>query len=512
MRYRNKRSNHKPKPTLLHEALERRRLLAADLVSQDNSEELPGATTQDAGVAEIEVVQANVSQQSTVSYSPEYTTINGRNFGYYVPDSYDPSTPTPLLFMFHGMGGDSSEQSGGSAENGYYGWQTTAHQNGFIVLFPESLGYFKTWDLGGGGSSSDLSFVDDMIGWASTNYNISESQIFTTGHSWGAYFSYYVARYRSDDIAAFGAHSGGLGGAFFLGSTPSVPSGPSPTPALNGIVLHAVDDGIVPYSNSQNLYDDLVANGHNVYDDGIGADGIIEVDGWGPDNHRYRKQHNQTQWDFFLSVAPNPVTSNQPPEFNQPLDLVLNEDALLQSIALTGISSGDGVEQPVRVTATSSNPGLIPDPTVSYVNPSDIGSLVVVPVGNQHGAATITVTVEDGGLDNNLETTSDNAIVSQTFEVTVTSVNDSGSFSGDTSVTGSEDDSFITGILASTDAIDGDSAPGYTITSESSNGTASIDATTGAWSYIPNANFNGSDSFTVAVTDDEGHTETQVIT
>ncbi len=87
-------------------------------------------------------------QSSTVSYSPDYTSINGRTFGYYVPESYDPSTPTPLLFMFHGMGGDSSEQSGGSAENSYYGWQTTAHQNGFIVLFPESLGYFKTWDLG----------------------------------------------------------------------------------------------------------------------------------------------------------------------------------------------------------------------------------------------------------------------------------------------------------------------------------------------------------------------------
>ena len=69
----------------------------------------------------------------------------------------------------------------------------------------------------------------------------------------------------------------------------------------------------------------------------------------------------------------------------------------------------------------------------------------------------------------------------------------------------------ITGTLVFTDAIDGDSAPGYTITSESSSGTASIDATTGAWSYIPNADFNGSDSFTVAVTDDEGHTETQVI-
>ncbi|MEC8337903.1 MAG: hypothetical protein VXZ84_07155, partial [Planctomycetota bacterium] len=248
-----------------------------------------------------------VAASSSPDYSPEYTTINGRNFGYYVPESYDPSTPTPLLFMFHGMGGNSSEQSGGSAENGYYGWQTTAHENGFIVLFPESLGFFRTWDLGAGGTSSDLSFVDDMIDWADTNYNINTSQIFTTGHSWGAYFSYYVATYRSEDIAAFGAHSGGLGGAFFLGSTPPVPTGPSPTPTLNAIVLHAVDDGIVPYSNSQRLYDDLVANGHNVYDDGIGADGIIEVDGWGPDNHRYRLQHNQTQWDFFLEVTDEDV-------------------------------------------------------------------------------------------------------------------------------------------------------------------------------------------------------------
>ena len=53
------------------------------------------------------------------------------------------------------------------------------------------------------------------------------------------------------------------------------------------------------------------------------------------------------------------------------------------------------------------------------------------------------------------------------------SVNDPGSFSGDTSATGSEDDSAITGTLAFiTDVIDGDwslPTPNYTITSESSN-------------------------------------------
>ena len=123
------------------------------------------------------------------------------------------------------------------------------------------------------------------------------------------------------------------------------------------------------------------------------------------------------------------------------------------------------------------------------------------PNANFNGSDSFTVAVTDD--EGNTET--------QVVSLTVTSVGDPGSFSGDTSITGLEDDSAITGTLVFTDAIDGDSAPNYAITSESSNGTASIDAATGAWSYTPNANFNGSDSLTVAVTDDEGHTETQVV-
>ena len=99
----------------------------------------------------------------------------------------------------------------------------------------------------------------------------------------------------------------------------------------------------------------------------------------------------------------------------------------------------------------------------------------------------------------------------QVISLTVASVNDSGSFSGNTSAAGSEDDSAIPGTLVFTDAFDGDSVPNYTITSESSSGAASIDAATGTWSYTPNANFNGSDSFSVTVADDEGYTGTQVI-
>jgi len=44
------------------------------------------------------------------------------------------------------------------------------------------------------------------------------------------------------------------------------------------------------------------------------------------------------------------------------------------------------------------------------------------------------------------------------------------------------------------------------------NGVASIDPVTGAWSYTPNPDFNGTDSFTVSVTDDDGNVETQLVT
>ena len=253
------------------------------------------------GLVVILVKMAVALTCQAVDFSPVYRdiTVGGeqRNFGYYVPESYDPSTPTPLLFMFHGAGGNNSEASGGSAENGYYGWQTSAHQNGFIVLFPkvENLWGYNLWSLNS--NSEDLDFVDEMIAWAKANYNIRTSHIFTTGHSYGAYFSYCVARWRSNHITAFAEHSGGRQSI----PVPTLASGP--TPKLNGILLHAVDDGLVNYSGSQALYDDLLANGHNVYNDGIGDDGIIEVDGWGPDNHRYRKVHNQTQWDFFMASA-----------------------------------------------------------------------------------------------------------------------------------------------------------------------------------------------------------------
>jgi len=111
-----------------------------------------------------------------------------------------------------------------------------------------------------------------------------------------------------------------------------------------------------------------------------------------------------------------PASGNTPPTLNSLANRTINENATLQTVNLSGISSGATNEsQTLTVTATSSNTGLIPNPTVTYTSPNATGSISFTPLAYANGSATITVTVNDGGASNN--------IISRSFIVTVNSVN-----------------------------------------------------------------------------------------
>jgi hypothetical protein len=115
---------------------------------------------------------------------------------------------------------------------------------------------------------------------------------------------------------------------------------------------------------------------------------------------------NETQY-----AVPVPV-GNQTPTLNALTSVTINEGAGLQTVNLAGITSGATNEiQTLTVTATSSNPGLIPNPTVNYTSPNTTGSIAFTPVALAFGSATVTVTVNDGGASNN--------IVTRAFTVTV---------------------------------------------------------------------------------------------
>ncbi len=116
---------------------------------------------------------------------------------------------------------------------------------------------------------------------------------------------------------------------------------------------------------------------------------------------------------FQLSI--NPV--NDPPTLNAINDIAIDEDAGQQTGNLQGISSGASNEaDTLSVTATSNNPGLIPNPSVNYTSPQSDASLTFAPVANVSGSAVITVTVNDNRPTNNL--------FSRTFTVTVNPIND----------------------------------------------------------------------------------------
>ena len=124
---------------------------------------------------------------------------------------------------------------------------------------------------------------------------------------------------------------------------------------------------------------------------------------------------------FNLIVTPE----TDSPSFDTPSDQTIDEDSSPTSITITGISAGLDETEPLRVTATSSNQGLIPNPTVTYTSPADTAQLVLAPVADGFGSATIVLKVEDGGPDGDLDTLDDNQVSTKLFTVNVTNLPDS---------------------------------------------------------------------------------------
>lgn len=104
--------------------------------------------------------------------------------------------------------------------------------------------------------------------------------------------------------------------------------------------------------------------------------------------------------------------------------VTISEDATVQSVNFTGVSDGgDPQQQAITISTSSSNPTLIPTPTVNYSSPNATGSLNFTPTANNFGTSTITVTVRDSGLDL-IPGNADDLTTTTTFLVTVNPVND----------------------------------------------------------------------------------------
>ena len=113
--------------------------------------------------------------------------------------------------------------------------------------------------------------------------------------------------------------------------------------------------------------------------------------------------------------------SNAPPRINQVADITIDEDAVQQTINLSGISDGDlFATQNLTLSHTNSNAALFSDFTINHSASAATGTLVFTPAPNAFGTANITITVLDSG------TITNGGINSKTisFTITINPIND----------------------------------------------------------------------------------------
>ena len=136
-------------------------------------------------------------------------------------------------------------------------------------------------------------------------------------------------------------------------------------------------------------------------------------------------------------------------------------------------------------------------PRVTYDGTSTVGLIAFEPVTNAFGVSTTVVTIEDGGLDDDLDTGDDNATFSRSFVLTVNPVNDLPVAVADSFSTNEDEQLVIagaTGVLGNDSDIEGDPLTAVLVT-DVSDGTLGL-ASDGGFVYTPDAGFFGSDSFT----------------
>ena len=163
-----------------------------------------------------------------------------REYILYIPNSYDGTSEVPLLFNFHGFDGDMSKYIS------YADMRSLADSENYILVYPQGtlIEGFSHWNAAldspdNKSDADDLGFTAALISKLSSEYMIDLERIYTCGYSNGAMFSYALACYKSDLIAAMGSVSGAML------DTNCTSSHPMPV-----IIIHGTSDDVLPYKGS----------------------------------------------------------------------------------------------------------------------------------------------------------------------------------------------------------------------------------------------------------------------
>lgn len=153
-----------------------------------------------------------------------------------VPDSYDPSAPTPLVLNFHGFSSNPQQQALFSLI------EPVAQAHGVLVALPWGGG--NSWNGGlccGEGMTTDrddVGFSRALVQELESQLCVDSSRIYAMGMSNGGYMSHRLACEAADLFAAIGPVAGVLG---------IPPDDCAPERPISVMHFHGTADGLVPY-------------------------------------------------------------------------------------------------------------------------------------------------------------------------------------------------------------------------------------------------------------------------
>ena len=138
--------------------------------------------------------------QGYISETIQYDGLT-REYSIYIPASYDGTTSFPLLFNFHGGGGDIASQIA------IADMSPIADTENFIVVYPQarqdpSDGNSFNWIPKVPGTFDDVPFISSLIDTIAINYEIDQNRIYACGYSLGGDMSFELACKLNSRIAA----------------------------------------------------------------------------------------------------------------------------------------------------------------------------------------------------------------------------------------------------------------------------------------------------------------------
>jgi polyhydroxybutyrate depolymerase len=148
------------------------------------------------------------------------------------PAHPDPSRKYPLVFYFHGDGGDGV----GMQRNVPF---ERASGDSVLVAYPDGIG--STWDLETLEGNRDVALAEALVDDVARDFTVDRAQLFATGYSSGGFFANVLACHRPGFLRAIASSAGGA--PYHQAETwpnqfPKCP-GQKPTATL---VLHGTDD------------------------------------------------------------------------------------------------------------------------------------------------------------------------------------------------------------------------------------------------------------------------------